>query len=215
MRFVRPVVLVAALLATAAVPAIAHVGDDVADYAWVRPPAGVTDAPTAEGRVATIKPDLYLVDRAELWTPERQAVVAVRGGAAVDVAIAPFDPARWPAPPGGEAAGNAYEVEVSGDVPAEVTLTSPWPISGVARWDGDTWQVAPIAGNDLATVPWDGPGPYLALAARTDGHTSAVAALVHDPFRATLLALGTTGLLLGLHRRRTGRRAAPNRESSE
>lgn len=195
-----------ALLAVAA-PALAHPRSDPAGYAWVTPPPGVTStAPPAQGREVTLDEDLLAQGRADVWTPDLQALVTVIGAPPVTVRLAPLDPATLPEVPDLEVSGNAYEVALDAATrpDAVVTLRPPHLVTTVARWDGERWHLTEVTlGPDgEVRASWDGPGPYVAAASRLDGHGSSLGALVHDPLRATLAALGLIGVSIGLDRRR-------------
>ncbi len=194
----------------AARPAFAHPRTDPADYAWVTPPPGVTSTlPPAQGREVTLGEDLLAQGRADVWTPDLQALVTVTGAAPVSVRLVPLDPAILPELPELHPSGNAYEVDLEGELAeAVVTLRPPHVVTTVERWDGARWQPIPVtpgAGGEVQ-IPWDGPGPYVAAAARLDGHGSTLGAVFHDPLRVGLAFLGLVGVGVGLDRRRRAAR---------
>lgn len=199
--------VVAAAIVLSGAPADAHPATDPASYAWVSPPPGVTTSgPPAQGREATLDADLLAQGRADVWTPDLQALVTVEGSAPVTVLLEPRDPAALPPLPGLEASGNAYEVRVDGDVQeAAVFLRPPHEVDTMARWDGTDWTLTPVApgpnGEVWAAVP-TGPATYVAAAPRLDGHSSALAAFVHDPVRVAMATVGLVAGAIGVHRLR-------------
>ena len=194
----------ALLVLLPAVPATAHPGPGPSTYAWVDPPAGIEGGGAAQARRVTVGEDLLAKGRADVWTPDLQALVTLAAAPPVAVEVVPRDPTAWPSPDGLEVSGNAYEVHLDGEVDDAVTvLRPPHLVTHVARWDGAAWDVdeaVPGAEGEVR-VPWDGPGPYVAAARRLDGHGSALGAVVHDRWRVLLLAGGVGGLVLGLRRR--------------
>lgn len=211
-RAVAVAVVVAAASGLVVPAALAHAGPGPEEYAWVSPPPGVEAAVPARGRAVDLDDGLLGTGRADVWTPDLQAVVSLEGTPPVAVALTPHDPTRFPALPGLQASGNAYEVTLDGRVDAAtVLLRPPHPVTAVARLDGQAWTVVPaVPGPDgEVRVPWDGPGPYVAAAARLDGHASALGALVHDPVRLGLFLLGALGLAVGLLRWQHRRRPRP------
>lgn len=193
-------------------PAAAHPPLSAADYAWVNPPGGVvTTAPPAVGRAVTLDASLVAGGRADVWTPDVQALVSVSTTAPVHVVLEPMDAATFPQVAGLVAAGNAYLIELDGDFSdAQVVLRPPGPVTTVAVWDGASWQTTDVRtgpGGEV-TARWTGPGPYLAATHRLDGHASTIGAIVHDPLRTALAAVGFLALALGVQRRSV-KRAPP------
>lgn len=63
--------------------------------------------------------------RADVWTPDLQALVSVEAPRPVSVALTPRDPSRLPALPGLAASGNAYEVVLDGAVDTATVVLRP------------------------------------------------------------------------------------------
>ncbi len=194
-----------------ATPAGAHPATDPVSYAWVSPPPGVaTSGPPAQGRRVTLDTDLLGQGRADVWTPDLQALVTIEGSAPVTVQLDPRDPGALPPLPGLAASGNAYEVRVDGDVQeAVVLLRPPHQVDTMARWDGTDWTLTTVSpgpnGEVWASLP-TGTATYVAAAPRLDGHTSAVAAFVHDPLRVAVATAGLVAGVIGVQRLRRTRR---------
>lgn len=191
--------------------AAAHVGSAATDYVWVDSPDDASPRGVAQGRQAVVDAGLFLGGRAEVWTPDLQAIVALPTSSTVAVSLTPEAPSGdVPLPTGRHPSGNAHTVELVGQFDgATVVLRPPHMVTDIARWDGTRWVltlVTPDADGRVA-VPWAGAGPYVGAASRLDGHRSGVAALVHDRGSVWLLAVGLFGAVAGVVRR--GRRQPP------
>ncbi|MBW3663719.1 MAG: hypothetical protein KY469_11520 [Actinobacteria bacterium] len=204
---------IAATLVLSIVPAEGHLPSAADAYRWVDPPSGIAPTSPAEARRAQVPAEVFAAGRADVWTPDLQAIVALgataTGGGAAHVSLSPIAPARLPALPASLVPnGNAYRVEVStpGWRPAgvELRLATPFPAASMWSLEGGRWiELDGSTGPDRVSAPVGGTGVFLAGAVRTDGHDSWWARISHDPLRPALLTAALMSALLGGRRRRS------------